>query len=80
MKGIFDQLWSHPSWWNLLITLPWALGAGIAIHEWAVDRTVARREQTTLGTITAHEPENHNKYGYSFAVNGKPTVGMDGHE
>ena len=73
----FDRRWSYPSWWNLLIALPWALGAILAIHEWNVDRTVAKREQTKDGTITAHEPANHNQYRYSFSVNGRSYSGRE---
>jgi|SRR5215469_10964801 len=32
---------------------------------------IAKREQTTQGMIIAHEPANHNRYGYVFTVNGK---------
>ena len=63
--------WENPSWWNLFIVLPWALGAVLSIHEWRVDRDVATREQTTQGVITSHEPANHNQYEYIFLVNGK---------
>lgn len=73
----FDRTWSHPSWWNLLIVLPWGIAVALAIHEWTVDRTVAKREKVTNGTITAHEPANHNRYGYSFSVNGKPYSGWE---
>lgn len=71
------QRWRRPSWWNLLIVLPWVLGAVLAIHTWAVDRAVAEREQTVVGTITAHEPANHNRYGYSFSVHGRPYSGWE---
>jgi hypothetical protein len=73
----FDRTWNHPSWWNLLIVLPWGLGVALAIHEWSVDRTVAKREKITNGTITGHEPANHNRYGYSFSVNGKSYSGWE---
>ena len=77
MRETFDRTWSHPSWWNLLIVVPWAIGVVLAIHEWADDRTVAQREKTTNGRITAHEPANHDRYGYSFSVDGKPYSGWD---
>ena len=38
---------------------------------------VAQREKTTNGSITAHEPTNHNRYGYSFSVDGKPYSGWE---
>jgi len=74
------EKWRHPSWWNLLIFVPWALGSGWLIHESAVDRAVAGREKTARGTIAAHEPANHNRYGYAFSVNGKTYRGWDGSE
>ena len=65
------------SWWNLLIVLPWAIGVVLAIHELGNDRTIAQREKTTNGRIAAHEPANHNRYGYSFSVNGKSYSGWE---
>jgi Protein of unknown function (DUF3592) len=53
------------------VVLPWALGAIFLIHGWKVDKEIAARQQTTQGVITAHEPANHNRYGYTFFVNGK---------
>src|SRR5580658_10285424 len=54
-----------------------ALGCGRAIHGWTSDRAVAKREQTVLGTSIAHEPANHNRYRYSFSVDGKPYSGWE---
>jgi len=64
------------------------IGAALHIYQWRVDRAIAQRQQTTWGTIFAHEPHNHNRYGYTFSVNGifysgwyspendEPTVGQ----
>ena len=41
------------------------------------DRNIATREQTTQGVITAHEPANHNRFGYVFSVNGKTFTGWE---
>ena len=71
------QTWSYPSWWNLLVALPWALGLGLAVHDWATDREVAERERTVLGKITAHEPANHDRYGYIFSLNGRSYNGWE---
>jgi hypothetical protein len=71
---IVDQAthkWENPSWWNLLVVLPWTIGIILFIHQWTVDRGIASREQTTQGVITAHEPANHNHFEYVFTVNGK---------
>jgi hypothetical protein len=47
------------------------------IYQWKVDRAIATREQTTQGVITAHETENHNRFGYAFTVNGKSFTGWE---
>lgn len=70
-----DPTWRHPSWWSLLIFLPWVLGSTVAIRGLVEDRTIAQREKTTTGTVTAHEPANHNRYGYSFTVDGRTYSG-----
>jgi hypothetical protein len=69
------RTWARPSWWNLLIVLPWAIGAVWCVYEWNTDRAIAGRQQTTKGIITAHEPANHNQYVYVFSVNGKSYTG-----
>lgn len=79
------RTWANPTWWNLFVVLPWAIGTIFCIHEWQVDRDIAAREQTTQGVITAHQPANHNRYGYVFSVGGKSftgweTPGKDGRE
>jgi hypothetical protein len=77
---IVDQAahkWENPSWWNLLVVLPWTLGAILLVYQWNVDRDIARREQTAQGVITAHEPANHNRFGYVFTVNGKSFTGWE---
>jgi hypothetical protein len=68
---------ANPPWWNLLVVLPWTLGAIFFVYQWTVDRETATREQTTQGIITAHEPANHNRYGYTFSVNGKSFTGWE---
>jgi hypothetical protein len=63
--------WANPSWWNLLVVLPWTIGVILAVYGWTVDRDIATRQETTQGVITSHEPANHDRYGYVFSVNGK---------
>jgi len=41
------------------------------------DGEVAKRERTVLGTITAHQPANHNRYGYTFSLNGQSYSGWE---
>jgi len=69
--------WHHPSWWNLLILLPWVLGIVFCVYQWRLDRAIAQREQITQGTVTSHEPQNHDRYGYAFMVGGKPYTGWE---
>jgi len=69
--------WIYPSWWNLLVVLLWMIGTVLFVYEWNVDRGIATREQTTHGVITAHEPANHNRFGYLFSVNGKTFTGWE---
>ena len=71
------RTWANPSWWNLLVVLPWAIGAIVFVQEWKVDRDIALREQTAQGLITTYEPSNHNRYGYVFTVNGKNFTGWE---
>jgi len=77
MQERFDRTWNHPSWWNLLIVLPWAIGLVVTIYGLVNNRTVAQREKSTYGRITAHEAANHNRYGYSFLVNHKSYSGWE---
>jgi hypothetical protein len=72
-----ERRWANPSWWNLLVVLPWTLGMVLFIHDWKVDKQIAGREQTTQGVIITHEPANHNRYGYMFSVNGKTFNGWE---
>jgi len=59
------------------VVLPWIIGTVLFVYEWNVDRGIATREQTTQGVITAHEPANHNRFGYVFSVNGKTFTGWE---
>ena len=77
---IVDQAtnkWENPPWWNLLVALPWTIGVILFVYQWNVDRGIAKREQTTQGVITAHEPANHDRFGYAFNVNGKSFTGWE---
>jgi hypothetical protein len=75
MAAKTTRAWSHPSWWNLLVVLPWVVGVAFLIQEWTTESQIAGRQQTTSGIVTAHEPANHNRYGYKFEVNGKTYTG-----
>src|SRR5450631_3953376 len=69
-----NRAWS-PSWWSLLIVLPWVVGVVFMIHEWRTDTQVAGRQHTTSGLVIAHDVGNHNQYGYRFQVDGKSYTG-----
>lgn len=43
----------------------------LILYKSEVYRDVAKRQETTWGTITAHEPSNHNRYGCTFIVGGR---------
>ena len=59
------------------MVLPWVLGLVFSIHEWRTDSQIAGRQQTASGIVTAHEPANHNRYGYKFEVDGKSYTGWE---
>jgi hypothetical protein len=61
----------RPSWWHALLLLPFLIGAVFLLYEWVLYRNAATRQQTTFGTVTAHEPANHSRYGYTFTVEGR---------
>ena len=73
-----SRAWDHPSWWNLLVVLPWTIGAVVMIFQWRTDIQTAGRQRTTLGVITAHETTNHNQFRYEFEVEGKHYTGSEG--
>jgi hypothetical protein len=57
------------------VVLPWIVGLAFLIRELRTEGQIARRQQTTSGIVTAHEPANHNSYGYRFDVDGKAYAG-----
>jgi hypothetical protein len=67
--------WNPPSWWALLVTVPWMIGVAFGIWGFVSGQKIAGRQQTTYGIVRAHEPANHNSYGYEFVVNGKVFTG-----
>jgi hypothetical protein len=73
-----SHVWNRPSWWNLLVVLPWAIGFVLMVNEWRTDSQIAARQRTTSGVITAHDPANHDQYGYKFELEGKSYTGWEG--
>jgi hypothetical protein len=68
--------WINPTWWTLLVVLPWAIGLAWTIHDWNKDRAVAQRERVAVGIITVHEVSNHNQYRYRFSIDGQSYSGL----
>ena len=51
------------------------IGLVFLISSSVSDHAIASREQTTYRIMRTHEPENHNRFGYQFSVNGKSFTG-----
>jgi uncharacterized protein DUF3592 len=68
---------SHSPHWSILIfAVVWtAVAVTFWVYPWYKDRAVAARQQLASGTIVAHEPSNHDRYGYTFSVNQKTYSG-----
>ena len=78
MKRPNFESWVNPTWGNLLITLPWGIGILAAVLGWSADQTIAKRERTTIGVITAHKASRSDRFLYTFSVNGKKLEGSSG--
>jgi hypothetical protein len=68
--------WTRPlSWWNLAALAPILLFLFLSIHSAWSDVQIAKRQQTTIGTIDGHDPSNHGRFSYSFHVNERKFTG-----
>jgi hypothetical protein len=63
--------------WAYLLLAPWVIGGVFMIYHSRQGDHVAARQRTAQGTIIAHEPQNHDRYGYSFSVEGRVYRGWD---
>src|SRR5262252_8076303 len=63
--------WRRPTWRHSLLILPCVMWAGFLLYKLEVYRHAAKRQQTAFGTVTAHDPANHSRYGYTFTVTGR---------
>ena len=72
-----ERTWGNPSWWNLVVVLPWALFVIFGLYGLREDQITAARQKTTFGQIVSHDPSNHNRFGYQFGVNGKMYAGWE---
>lgn len=82
LNHFFSQLekrsrdyWSPPSWWNMLVVLPFVVGIVFSLYGWRADRVAAAREQTAHGQIVSHQPYEHDRFGYTYSVNGRAYSG-----
>lgn len=57
--------------------LPWAIGLVGLLYAGISDGRISKRQQTADGLITVHEPQNHDRYGYVFFVDGKSYSGWE---
>jgi hypothetical protein len=77
--GVFgqriDPSCENPRWLNLLIAVPWFIGLVFLTYSAISNHLVAKRQQNATGMITAHEPQNHDRYGFEFALNGHKYTG-----
>jgi hypothetical protein len=67
----------RPSWWKLVIVLPWVIGLIFSCAYWKADLSIAKRERATSGVIVAHDKPNHSRYGYTYVVNQKTYHGWE---
>ncbi|SRR6266700_1781598 len=59
-------LWDDPSYWNLLIVLPWLLGAIVCLWQCYGYARAATRQSVTSGHVT--ELAQGNRVHYEFTV------------
>ena len=51
------------------------LGVVVLTYMGVSNFIVARRQQTATGVVTAHEPANHDRYGFMFTLAGRKYFG-----
>lgn len=64
------------SWWSLTMTFPLVFGLVIGLWSSWRDSAIGTRQESTTGKITAHEPENHDSYRYTFTAQGRQFSGL----
>ncbi len=67
--------WNNPSWWNLLTLWPLPFVLVFCVYQSHLDRQIGLRQQETSAVVVSHDPSNHDRYGYEFAVNGRLFAG-----
>lgn len=66
------------SWWSLTMTFPLIVGLAVGLYSSRRDAATGARQELTTGKITAHEPNNHDSYRYTFTVQGRQFNGISG--
>lgn len=64
------------SWRSMVITLPAIVGVLFVAPQAIREKSVASRQGTCQGLVTAYERANHNRCKYVFSVSGKQYTGM----
>jgi hypothetical protein len=67
----WNGAWNNPSRWAYGLAFPWAILVALAVYSTHHFHEVAGRQLVTQGQVVAHEPWNHNRFGYTFSVDGR---------
>lgn len=68
---------AYASWWRVLAVIPWLAGLVFLLSALIEDRAIAKRQHTVIGRVTLHDPANHDRYGYTFSVDGQDYSGWE---
>ena len=63
------------SWNALFVAAPLAFGLVMASYDSHREHSIAMRQESTTGTVTAYHSSNHNRCSYRFTFEGKEYVG-----
>lgn len=63
----FDESWRYPSYLNLIMILPWVIGAVVFLGQWHVYSRAADRQIVTTGLVTAVGRGNRVNYQFTYA-------------
>jgi hypothetical protein len=54
--------------WALLVFVPWVIAILVGLSHWHDDLELAKRAESTQGTVTGIEPNNHMQVDYEYSV------------
>jgi hypothetical protein len=63
----FDESWRRLSCFNLIMVLPWVIGAVVLLGQWHVYSRAADRQIMTTGLVTAVGRGNRVNYQFTYA-------------